>query len=106
MSKQYCTSNSFLDGIRLRSEDVISDCHEFSNFNPNNLQGYKKNKMYLESDKSNTRGLDETAANNIDMHCVNKNTLSGNGMFWGEWTDWKYCPAGTAVCGLKTKGQG
>ena len=61
--------------------------------------------MYIESDKANTKSLDETAANNIDMHCINKNTLSGNGMFWGEWTDWKYCPTGTAVCGLKTKGQ-
>ena len=28
MSKLYCTSNSFLDGIRLRSEEVISDKHE------------------------------------------------------------------------------
>merc|ERR1711971_789871 len=89
MSKLYCTSNSFLDGIRLRSEEGY----------------YKKNKMYIESDKANTRSLDETAANNIDMHCINKNTLSGNGMFWGEWTDWKYCPTGTAVCGLKTKVQ-
>merc|ERR1711971_1505922 len=89
MSKLYCTSNSFLDGIRLRSEEGY----------------YKKNRMYIESDKANTRSLDETAANNIDMHCINKNTLSGNGMFWGEWTDWKYCPTGTAVCGLKTKVQ-
>merc|ERR1711976_910539 len=88
MSKQYCTSNSFLDGIRLRSEE-----------------GYRKNKMYIETDKTNTKSLDETAANNIDMHCINKNTLSGNGMFWGEWTDWKYCPTGTAVCGMKTKVQ-
>ena len=61
--------------------------------------------MFIESDKANTKSLDETAANNIDMHCINKNTLSGNGMFWGEWTDWKYCPANTAVCGMKTKGQ-
>ena len=60
--------------------------------------------MYIEGDKANTKSLDETAANNIDMHCINKNTLSGNGMFWGEWTDWKYCPTGTAVCGMKTKG--
>ena len=27
MSKQYCTSNSFLDGIRLRSEEATSNIH-------------------------------------------------------------------------------
>ena len=27
MSKQYCTSNSFLDGIRLRSEEATSGIH-------------------------------------------------------------------------------
>ena len=33
MSKQYCTSNSFLDGIRLRSEEATSGIHYWSNTN-------------------------------------------------------------------------
>ena len=49
--------------------------------------------------------LDETAANNVDMYCGDGTNLPGGGMHWGDWTYAVSCPAGTAVCGIKTKGQ-
>ena len=54
--------------------------------------------------KDPSASLDETAGNNIDASCDNGQTLYGNGLYWGEWSDWVYCPANTAICGTKTRG--
>ena len=54
--------------------------------------------------KDPSASLDETAGNNIDASCDNGQTLYGNGLYWGEWSDWVYCPANTAICGIKTRG--
>jgi len=79
-----CDNNGdFLNGIRLKSEE-----------------GYLK-KETEEAEKS----LDETAANNVDMKCSSGQTLAGNGMFWGIWSSWLECPAGSAICGIKTRVQ-
>ena len=55
--------------------------------------------------KDPSASLDETAGNNLDVSCDNGQTLYGNGLYWGEWSDWVQCPANTAICGIKTRGR-
>lgn len=86
VSNIYCSgSNNFITGVRLRSED-----------------GYRKRKT---SHYTPGKGLDETAANNVDFSCAAGDKLDGNGMYWGYYSDWETCPSGSAVCGLKTRVQ-
>ena len=67
--------------------------------NKQHFKGFKRKRVAEE------RGFDETAANNVDVKCSNGDILSGNGMFWGYWSEYKYCPAGSAICGIKTRGE-
>jgi len=74
-SDQYCGSQSFINGVRFRSE------------------------------RSSIAILDKTAGNNIDVTCDNGQILYGDGLYWGDWSGWVYCPADTVVCGLQTRVQ-
>jgi hypothetical protein len=69
-----CPSGSFINAVRIRLEPP---------------QGGKK---------------DDTAANDVNFRCSNGTELNaGNGTPWGDWTQYKECPAGSAVCGLSIK---
>jgi hypothetical protein len=69
-----CTGGSFINAVRIRLEQP---------------QGGKK---------------DDTAANDVNFRCSNGTELSaGNGTLWGDWSEYKECPAGSAVCGLSIK---
>ena len=54
--------------------------------------------------RGNTRHLDETAGNNVNMACSHGSVLAGNGENFGTWSDFEMCPEGTAVCGIRTLG--
>jgi vitelline membrane outer layer protein 1 len=49
---------------------------------------------------------DDTATNNIAMSCSGGYFITGDGMNWGNWGDWRFCPAGTLVCGMSLKIEG
>jgi uncharacterized membrane protein (UPF0136 family) len=69
-----CPAGSFINAVRIRNESP---------------QGGKK---------------DDTASNDVNMKCSNGTELSaGNGTTWGEWSQYKECPAGSAVCGVSIK---
>ena len=55
--------------------------------------------------RGNTRHLDETAGNNVNMACSHGSVLAGNGENFGTWSDFEMCPEGTAVCGIRTLGE-
>ena len=47
---------------------------------------------------------DDTATNNVRLKCINGQTISGvSRTKWGSWTEWKKCPSGEAVVGLKAQ---
>jgi hypothetical protein len=74
-SKMFCAVNEQLVGFRLRQ-------------------------------KSFDRNIDNTAATNIDMKCSGDNRkafLYGDGMDDGDWGEWRLCPAGHRIVGLKAQ---
>jgi len=49
---------------------------------------------------------DDTAANDIDLKCLNRATVSANvNTGWGNWHGDYYCPAGQAVVGLTSRAE-
>jgi PKD repeat protein len=46
---------------------------------------------------------DDTGAVDVEFSCSNGTILRNGGPGWGAWTDWRYCPASTAICGIKTR---
>jgi hypothetical protein len=46
---------------------------------------------------------DDTGGVAIELWCSNGVKLSNGSHGWGAWKDWSYCPADTAICGIKTK---
>lgn len=47
---------------------------------------------------------DDTASNDVNMKCSNGTELNaGNGTTWGEWSQYRECPVGSAVCGVSIK---
>lgn len=62
----------------------------------------KSARMKIEPNLGSNR--DDTAANDIEFGCYYGGSISaGNGAPWGTWTDWNYCPAGSAACGLSIR---
>merc|ERR1712168_665963 len=49
---------------------------------------------------------DDTAANDMNMKCIDEELLEGHGGHWGVWSGWQTCPEGRAICGLQTKVEG
>jgi PKD repeat protein len=49
---------------------------------------------------------DDTGGVDIEFLCSNDRHLSNGGYEWGEWKDWQYCPAHTAICGIRTRIEG
>lgn len=48
---------------------------------------------------------DDTAANNMNVHCSNGDILHGDGTGWGNWGRWSSrCPNG--VCGIQVRMEG
>ena len=54
--------------------------------------------------RGNTKHLDETAGNNLNMACSHGSVLAGNGENFGTWSNFEMCPEGQAVCGIRTLG--
>ena len=54
--------------------------------------------------RGDSRHLDETAGNNVNMACSHGSVLAGNGEDFGSWSNFEMCPEGTAVCGIRTLG--
>ena len=54
--------------------------------------------------RGDSRHLDETAGNNVNMACSHGSVLAGNGEDFGNWSNFEICPEGTAVCGIRTLG--
>ena len=49
---------------------------------------------------------DDTAANDIDLKCKNRTTISANiNTSWGNWHGDYYCPSGYAVVGLTSRAE-
>jgi PKD repeat protein len=48
-------------------------------------------------------GGDDTGGVDVELSCSNGAILSNGGHGWGTWRDWSYCPANTAICGIKTR---
>ena len=58
----------------------------------------------------NQGGGDDSATNNVRLKCMKGQIITGvSHTKWGSWKEWKVCPSGEAVFGLKTQieeGQG
>ena len=54
--------------------------------------------------RGDSRHLDETAGNNVNMACSHGSVLAGNGENFGTWSNFEMCPEGSAVCGIRTLG--
>lgn len=46
---------------------------------------------------------DDTAANGLRFKCTDGNYLYPGDGYWGRWTSWNYCPAGSAIYGIQTR---
>ena len=46
---------------------------------------------------------DDTGGVDVELWCSNGVKLGNGGHGWGAWRDWSYCPANTAICGIRTK---
>jgi plastocyanin len=46
---------------------------------------------------------DDTGGVDVELSCSNGKILSNGGHGWGAWKDWSYCPANTAICGIRTR---
>ena len=62
----------------------------------------------LRGEKDQGRG-DDTAANNLMGFCRSSTTqeetdsITGDGLSWGDWSARRDCPRGYAICGIKTQ---
>jgi len=131
--ESFCPDNTWAKGFKLKVEpdqgDILDDSSlngvQLSCFNRQDVfqntasstvgeQGDWKSEQFCGQQgafingarfrsKAPSVSLDETAGNNVDFKCTNGQTLSGDGLYWGDWSTWVTCPSGTAVCGIKTK---
>lgn len=67
--------------------------------------------LQLRSEAKRGPYKDDTAANNVGMICSDLNRdevdyIEGDGTEWGIWTDIRFCPKKTAICGLQTQVEG
>ena len=47
---------------------------------------------------------DDTAANGVQFACKNGGSIAAdNDLRYGQWSEWRFCPARTAVCGMEVK---
>ena len=87
-------SGNFITGIQFMSEKVRI-----------NVGKTLRSKIFQETVDRDSRHLDETAGNNVNMGCSGGDLLFGDGEHWGDWSDWEVCPSDTAVCGMNTMGR-
>jgi hypothetical protein len=56
--------------------------------------------------ESKRGGGDDSAANDVRMHCSIGGWQYGGGMGWGGWGTAKSCPSGSAICAIRTQVEG
>ncbi|OXA51856.1 vitelline membrane outer layer protein 1 homolog [Folsomia candida] len=60
----------------------------------------------LRSEGDQGFAVDDTAANNLKIHCSGLGILEGAGQGWGDWTGALTCPRGLKICGIQTQVEG
>jgi hypothetical protein len=57
--------------------------------------------------ESSQGGGDDTGANRLEYSCADGSIRSPDAYTsWGTWSEWKYCPSGSAICGIRTRVEG
>ena len=78
--------------------DVFCDAGSKVNGFNLNVEGPKGSSWFANTD--------DTSVNSIELSCSNgKYIKPNNGLSWGSWGSWKYCPQGSYVCGLHSGGK-
>ncbi|CAG7826413.1 unnamed protein product [Allacma fusca] len=64
---------------------------------------YFANGFQLRSENFQGWYVDDTAANNLLLHCTNGRYIVGDGESRGLWTGIQKCPRGLVICGIQTQ---
>ena len=129
---EYCDDRSFATGFRLKIQEDQGNAYDDSATNGiriicstgdyhSSIEAPRGrwSKTFMCPPEQYLRGwrqrveasfsFDGTGMNNVEYKCAAMGdegyttVLPGNGLKWGSWTNYAYCPSGQFICGIKTR---